>query len=205
MRSYSRQGLGLSPWGILPFLAFLFHTSVVIGGTVSYTYDDAGRVIQADYGDGQVIQYAYDNAGNLLEREAVAAAQEITLEPQSYDFGEVKVGSQSTPRLFKVTNVGDVDFQVGVISVTGEASADFTVQNDACTGQTLEPEGGCTLDVVFAPSVEGSRNAILNVPSADPEEEPTTATLSGTGGGSCFVSMALVFNERESPSSLPLR
>ena len=36
--------------------------------TVTYTYDDAGRLIQADYGGGAVLDYAYDAAGNLLGR-----------------------------------------------------------------------------------------------------------------------------------------
>jgi YD repeat-containing protein len=36
--------------------------------TVAYTYDDSGRLISADYGDGRSITYVYDNAGNLLQR-----------------------------------------------------------------------------------------------------------------------------------------
>ncbi|MGC9399934.1 MAG: RHS repeat domain-containing protein [Anaerolineae bacterium] len=36
--------------------------------TVTYTYDDAGRLIQAAYSDGTTISYAYDAAGNLLSR-----------------------------------------------------------------------------------------------------------------------------------------
>ena len=36
--------------------------------TVTYTYDDAGRLIKAAYGDGTTISYAYDAAGNLLTR-----------------------------------------------------------------------------------------------------------------------------------------
>ena len=40
--------------------------------TVTYTYDEAGRLIQADYGDGRSITYVYDNAGNLLERTVQA-------------------------------------------------------------------------------------------------------------------------------------
>ena len=35
-------------------------------GTVSYTYDPAGRLVAADYGGGKSTSYAYDNSGNLL-------------------------------------------------------------------------------------------------------------------------------------------
>ena len=37
--------------------------------TVTYTYDDAGRLVQADYGEDKGITYTYDDAGNLLQRE----------------------------------------------------------------------------------------------------------------------------------------
>jgi YD repeat-containing protein len=36
--------------------------------TITYIYDDAGRLIRAAYSDGTVISYAYDAAGNLLTR-----------------------------------------------------------------------------------------------------------------------------------------
>jgi len=38
--------------------------------TISYTYDNAGRLTQANYG-GKTIAYTYDNAGNLTQRQAV--------------------------------------------------------------------------------------------------------------------------------------
>ena len=39
---------------------------------IRYAYDDAGRLVQADYGGGQTIDYAYDANGNLTMRSAVA-------------------------------------------------------------------------------------------------------------------------------------
>lgn len=36
--------------------------------SIKYSYDDAGRLTRADYGDGRVIVYSYDAAGNLLKR-----------------------------------------------------------------------------------------------------------------------------------------
>ena len=56
-------------WGAGLILSlFLFAIPYATAGTVSYTYDDAGRLIRADFGDGKVIEYTYDNAGSLLER-----------------------------------------------------------------------------------------------------------------------------------------
>lgn len=37
-------------------------------GTVTYTYDEAGRLVGVDYGNGATIAYTYDAGGNLLQR-----------------------------------------------------------------------------------------------------------------------------------------
>jgi len=52
----------------LLLLAICVITYDATADTVQYTYDDAGRLIEADFGD-KVITYTYDNAGNLLERK----------------------------------------------------------------------------------------------------------------------------------------
>ena len=55
-------------WVLLTLLLSLCAIPYATAGTVNYTYDDAGRLIRADFGDGKVIEYTYDNAGSLLER-----------------------------------------------------------------------------------------------------------------------------------------
>ena len=42
---------------------------------VRYAYDDAGRLLEADYGGGQTIAYAHDANGNLVLRSATAGAE----------------------------------------------------------------------------------------------------------------------------------
>ena len=52
----------------LPFIVFisLLFVSSAIAGTVSYQYDQLGRLTRADYSDGSVIEYTYDAVGNRL-------------------------------------------------------------------------------------------------------------------------------------------
>jgi YD repeat-containing protein len=50
-------------------LLSLFVSVAVFAGTINYTYDNAGRLTGADYGDGKTIAFTYDNNGNLLERD----------------------------------------------------------------------------------------------------------------------------------------
>ncbi len=42
--------------------------------TVSYRYDDAGRLTAVQYASGKTITYTYDNAGNLLKRTIESSA-----------------------------------------------------------------------------------------------------------------------------------
>ena len=42
---------------------------------IRYAYDDAGRLLEADYGGGQTIAYGTDANGNLLTRSATAGAE----------------------------------------------------------------------------------------------------------------------------------
>ena len=58
---------------IFPTIALIV-TAAVIAQTVNYSYDSAGRLIRADYGDAGAIAYTYDPAGNLLRREVTAGA-----------------------------------------------------------------------------------------------------------------------------------
>ncbi len=53
---------------LLVFLVIWVHPIAAESTTITYTYDDAGRLIRAAYGDGTIISYTYDAAGNLLTR-----------------------------------------------------------------------------------------------------------------------------------------
>jgi YD repeat-containing protein len=52
----------------LSFIVFflLLFASPAIAGTVSYQYDQLGRLTRAEYSDGSVIEYTYDAVGNRL-------------------------------------------------------------------------------------------------------------------------------------------
>ncbi len=67
-RDMKNQNLNL----VLLWVALIFITLPlpgVMASTITYTYDDAGRLIKADYGE-KSITYTYDNNGNILERRS---------------------------------------------------------------------------------------------------------------------------------------
>lgn len=47
---------------------FFFISVHAAADKVNYTYDDAGRLIKAKYGDGKTIEYTHDKTGNLVQR-----------------------------------------------------------------------------------------------------------------------------------------
>lgn len=52
------------------FVAVALHGQAsAMAGTVTYIYDDAGRLTKAKYDNGKTIEYTYDKAGNLLDQK----------------------------------------------------------------------------------------------------------------------------------------
>ena len=70
---------GIAGFGWLAACAFAAH----------YAYDDAGRLLQADYGGGQTIDYAYDANGNLTQRSATAGLGPYMLVYSALDGGSL--------------------------------------------------------------------------------------------------------------------
>ena len=54
--------------------AILCIATGLFADTVSYKYDDAGRLISVAYPNGAVISYTYDRASNLTSRTVTAPA-----------------------------------------------------------------------------------------------------------------------------------
>jgi YD repeat-containing protein len=59
---------------ILFFSLILCVSGALFADAVTYTYDDAGRLVSASYPNGAAIAYTYDAAGNLTARTVTAAA-----------------------------------------------------------------------------------------------------------------------------------
>jgi YD repeat-containing protein len=81
---------------------FLYVTLCIAGmlyaDTVSYTYDDAGRLTSVTYSSGATITYSYDPAGNLTARTVTAPASPASAKPQtkkSPSKGKSKTTSES--------------------------------------------------------------------------------------------------------------
>ncbi len=111
----------------------------------------------------------------------------VTITPPSpLAFNTQTVGVASAPQTITVTNTGNANltFGAGAVTFTGTNKADFAFggTGDLCSGQTVTPNGICTVQVVFTPSVIGAESATVNF-TDNATGSPQTENLTGTGTG----------------------
>jgi YD repeat-containing protein len=158
-------------------ICFMAFAGTAFAGTVTYTYDDAGRLIQAT-DNGTMIEYQYDNVGNLQQR---LTRYIVTADPPTKDFGAVNVNSTSAAQSFVVTNGGSVAITIGSVSVTGPNASYFPISSESCTGVTLTPSASCSIQSAFSPATIGGKSGNIQLSFSDPSSLTLTIPLSGTG------------------------
>ncbi|MFW6138607.1 MAG: choice-of-anchor D domain-containing protein, partial [Spirochaetota bacterium] len=108
----------------------------------------------------------------------------------SYDFGTVQVGYQSAPVSFSIENTGTEDLQIESAGLTGGDTGDFQVDTSELSS-TLAPGSSTSFSVTFVPQANGPRSADFTIRSNDPDEDPYSFSLSGTGSstGVCDINV----------------
>ncbi len=112
------------------------------------------------------------------------------ISPTQFTFATTTTGATSASQAFTLSNSGTAPL---VVSGVATSSAEFPVQS-ACT--TVAVGSNCTINVSFAPTATGARNATLTV-THNAEGGSTTAALTGTG------SMPASPVAQASPATLP--
>jgi YD repeat-containing protein len=113
--------------------------------SVTYTYDDANRLIREEDGTGPVIEYTYDNEGNLIQKN-VTGVITYTVTPSAGSGGSI---SPSTPQTvnynqtIQFTVTPDTGYHI--VSVTGCGGT--LVDNTYTTGPITSD---CTVTASFA-------------------------------------------------------
>jgi len=97
-------------------------------------------------------------------------------------FGSVTEGSLSEATV-TIANDGDDSLIIGAV---GTLEAPFSIETDNCSQETLTPGASCTLAVRFEPTTTGTFNDSFDIPSDDPDEDPVTVNVSGTGTAECL-------------------
>lgn len=105
--------------------------------------------------------------------------------PTDYtDFAEANPSNEIITRSFKLTNGGNVPLEFTSISISNEAN--FSVASDLEFGDEIAPGSFNSREftVSFDPSQEGVEFALVTIRTNDPDEEPYTFRVTGTGSSS---------------------
>tara|TARA_B100000941_G_C28501320_1_gene554424 strand:+ start:1164 stop:2594 length:1431 start_codon:yes stop_codon:yes gene_type:complete len=97
------------------------------------------------------------------------------------DFGTVGLESPGRTRTFSIRNDGDQTLRIGVVSVTGINSDQFTI--DRAPATFIPPGEESSLNVSYNPNREGTHRVSILITSNDPSPTKRTYsfTLRGTG------------------------
>ncbi len=98
----------------------------------------------------------------------------------SYDFRHIVVGNSSLPVTFTIENAGSDDLNINSVLLTAGDTGDFSI-NDALMVSPVSPGGSTTFTVTFSPISVGSRSATVTIDNDDPDENPYTFAVKGTG------------------------
>jgi hypothetical protein len=146
------------------------------------------RLAMRDGGDMKInwwgdYLYAISESGLMViptSETPIPEIAEISVFPESLQFGDVSVGSSSNATL-KIYNTGTANLTINEISITGTGASEFSVVENGCTGQTLPWLGRCEVNMVFSPTSTGLKSANLSILSNDPNTPALDVPLSGTG------------------------
>lgn len=137
------------------------------------------------------------SGGNPETIALTASAMPISglqLAPTNPSFGSIPVHSTTAPVSLTLTNLLSPAATANIQSIT--ASGEFSVLPASTGGcaQSIAATAACTINVVFAPTAEGSRSGTLTVVT---DAGTVTAALSGTGTADPGIALqpaALFFN-----------
>lgn len=107
----------------------------------------------------------------------VGGTPDIGVATTDVDAGEVTVDDTSDTEV-TVTNEGTNYLYIG--DVDG-LTAPFSIVSDTCSNTGVAPSDTCVVTARFSPTAEGDFDDSFDIPSSDPDENPLTVNLSGTG------------------------
>jgi hypothetical protein len=104
---------------------------------------------------------------------------DIAVSPNSYDFGDITVKQSSGAATFTIQNNGTGNLKIIKVKIIGADAKMFKIKG-SCK-KTISAGGNCQSTITFKPASAGSKTAILQITSNDPDASLLEIPLSGTG------------------------
>jgi hypothetical protein len=117
----------------------------------------------------------------ILTRPKAPPRAQVKVTATIQSFGTVQVNLASLGSIITVQNTSDTDATL-TDSITGANKEDFKLLEDTCTGAKLAAHKSCQVQIAFAPTSQGPKQASFAV-TAPVADVPPPLTLTGTGLG----------------------
>jgi hypothetical protein len=116
---------------------------------------------------------------SLLEVNGTGGVPALSLSTSSLIFAARNQGSMSIPQTMTLTNTGDGNLALGLVTLGGTNPADFSIQSNTCAS-VISPNANCSIGLSFSPTASGQRRASLQIVS-NSASSPDNVQLTGTG------------------------
>ena len=114
-----------------------------------------------------------------MNAAAEVAPEPGNIVPSAHDFGPVRVGAESDPFPFRLSNTSSGPIAAPGVELVQRADGDFVVfENQCATSPSLAAGASCSISVRFKPATRGIKNGSLIVRGAGPA---IAAPLTGKG------------------------
>jgi hypothetical protein len=100
--------------------------------------------------------------------------------PTQLTFGELPVNQRGERRQIRINGPPGTPVALGAAAIAGMGATDYTIDVDSCVDVVLASGTSCTTGIRFSPSVEGTRDALFTLSSAD-GKAAVAVPISGTG------------------------
>ncbi len=110
-----------------------------------------------------------DGAGSRITLRGVGVSPRLNLEPESLDFGDLRVGRGAGSKRLALANPDRAPLAVEGVALDGPDARLFALRADDCSRKGVPPNGSCALEVAFRPERPGIGRARLTVRTDAPE------------------------------------
>lgn len=125
-----------------------------------------------------------------------------SLSQESVWFGKQAVGTQGPSHAVALTNEDERPLSVAAVELSGGAAGDFVLDGSDCLGRTLAEGESCELEVGFAPTAVGVREALAQV-ELTAGAQALGLSLGGTGSPAPATKPAPVGAADPAPAPAP--
>jgi mono/diheme cytochrome c family protein len=131
---------------------------------------------------------AADIAAYIANPAAGTPSPAATLSTATLSFGSQVVQTTSGTMSANLTNTGSANLVLSAVTLGGTNPTEFTRSGTCAAAVSLAPNGSCSINVTFKPTVIGARSATVTIGH---NASPNTSVLSLTGTGAAAPTPAI--------------